>query len=81
MENPKQVIRYTRDTSPLWLSSKFIPQDGDIPACENCGSEREFEFQVYTYSVSIQSPATIELIQLHLIFLDFTSTVKLFKLG
>lgn len=46
MENPKQVIRYARNTKPLWLSSKFIPADGDIPPCENCGSEREFEFQV-----------------------------------
>ncbi|XP_065201742.1 programmed cell death protein 2 [Planococcus citri] len=46
MENPEQVIRYARGTKPLWLSSKFIPQDSEIPPCEYCSSEREFEFQI-----------------------------------
>ncbi|CAJ1048884.1 programmed cell death protein 2 [Xyrichtys novacula] len=42
---PHQVLRYTRGGSPLWVSSKYIPLDHDIPPC-TCGAKRTFEFQV-----------------------------------
>uniref|UniRef100_G3PUL4 Programmed cell death 2 n=1 Tax=Gasterosteus aculeatus TaxID=69293 RepID=G3PUL4_GASAC len=42
---PHQVVRYSRGGSPLWVSSKHIPSDQDIPAC-TCGAKRTFEFQV-----------------------------------
>lgn len=48
-KNPGQVLRYQRGGMPLWLSSEFIPSQADIPACDQCGSKRIFEFQVSTY--------------------------------
>ncbi|KAM9410681.1 programmed cell death protein 2 [Pholidichthys leucotaenia] len=42
---PHQVIRYSRGGSPLWVSSKHVPSDQDIPSC-TCGGKRMFEFQV-----------------------------------
>ncbi|XP_020508083.1 programmed cell death protein 2 isoform X1 [Labrus bergylta] len=42
---PHQVVRYSRGGSPLWISSKHIPTDQDIPSC-TCGAKRTFEFQV-----------------------------------
>lgn len=43
---PNQVIRYSRNGEPLWLSDAHQPCSESIPACDYCGSEREFEFQV-----------------------------------
>ncbi|KAF1392991.1 hypothetical protein PFLUV_G00033770 [Perca fluviatilis] len=42
---PHQVVRYSREGCPLWVSSQHIPSDQDIPAC-TCGAKRTFEFQV-----------------------------------
>ncbi|KAL0983808.1 hypothetical protein UPYG_G00133040 [Umbra pygmaea] len=42
---PHQVLRYCRGGSPLWVSSKHVPTEKDIPNCA-CGSKRIFEFQV-----------------------------------
>ncbi|KAK0149521.1 Programmed cell death protein 2 [Merluccius polli] len=42
---PHQVLRYSRDGCPLWVSSQHIPSDQDIPSC-TCGAKRSFEFQV-----------------------------------
>nr|XP_046240241.1 programmed cell death protein 2 [Scatophagus argus] len=42
---PHQVVRYSREGSPLWVSSQHIPSDQDIPPC-SCGAKRTFEFQV-----------------------------------
>lgn len=42
---PHQVVRYSRGSSPLWVSSQHIPSDQDIPPCI-CGAQRTFEFQV-----------------------------------
>ncbi|XP_059179842.1 programmed cell death protein 2 [Centropristis striata] len=42
---PHQVVRYSREGSPLWVSSQHIPSDQDIPPCI-CGTKRTFEFQV-----------------------------------
>jgi len=44
--SPEQVIRYQRSASPLWISSKDIPEVTDIPDCELCGCKRIFEFQI-----------------------------------
>ncbi|CAN7992111.1 unnamed protein product [Ixodes hexagonus] len=41
---PHQVLRYNPGASPLLVSSEDAPDA--IPNCPNCGSERQFEFQV-----------------------------------
>lgn len=38
------LYRYNRGGKPLFISSSNQPED--IPKCEECGSERQFEFQV-----------------------------------
>ncbi|XP_078720528.1 programmed cell death protein 2 [Lampetra fluviatilis] len=43
--DPKQVLRYSREGQPLWVSSEHVATASDIPAC-SCGSPRSFEFQV-----------------------------------
>ncbi|KAJ9586227.1 hypothetical protein L9F63_020136 [Diploptera punctata] len=43
---PKQVLRYDRGGKPLWISSDHIPNEDDIPNCEYCGKNRQFEFQI-----------------------------------
>ncbi|CAG0885245.1 unnamed protein product [Darwinula stevensoni] len=42
---PEQVIRYSRTSSPLWVSDKKRPSESDIPPC-HCGAPRKFEFQI-----------------------------------
>ncbi|CAL1280443.1 unnamed protein product [Larinioides sclopetarius] len=42
---PKQVLRYNRGGTPLWVSAEHVPSPKDIPDCE-CGAKRVFEFQV-----------------------------------
>lgn len=50
--HPTQIIRYARNTEPLWLSKENIPICDSIPSCEYCGSSRQFEFQVlYSYLI------------------------------
>lgn len=39
-------FRYDRLGSPLWIHTKFIPEPNDIPLCQYCGKQRNFEFQV-----------------------------------
>ncbi|KAJ8686696.1 hypothetical protein QAD02_022490 [Eretmocerus hayati] len=41
---PDQVLRYNRGGNPLFISSENQPSE--IPQCENCGGDRQFEFQV-----------------------------------
>jgi pre-rRNA-processing protein TSR4 len=41
---PKQVVRYWRNGTPLWVSSDNVPTD--IPKCQLCGSKRISEFQI-----------------------------------
>lgn len=43
---PDQVLRYGRGEKPLWVSDSNMPTT--IPRCELCGSERKFEFQVFS---------------------------------
>ncbi|XP_059483474.1 programmed cell death protein 2 [Neocloeon triangulifer] len=43
-EMPKQILRYEKDGTPLWVCG--INQPTSIPPCEYCGNERTFEFQV-----------------------------------
>lgn len=40
----KQVIRYDRGGQPLWCTKQSKIQD--TPKCQNCGSNRVFEFQI-----------------------------------
>ncbi|PNF25052.1 Programmed cell death protein 2 [Cryptotermes secundus] len=44
--NPDQVLRYNRGGVPLWISTHHIPNEEDIPHCEYCGTQRQFEFQI-----------------------------------
>ncbi|KAJ1905794.1 hypothetical protein IWQ60_012208 [Tieghemiomyces parasiticus] len=53
LHNPSQVLRYARtaydqpDGAPLFVSDMDHPATpSDIPACENCGTARTFEFQI-----------------------------------
>lgn len=50
-----QCLRYLRwpnkekciqTTSPLWIRSDYKLDDEKIPACQRCGAERRFEFQL-----------------------------------
>lgn len=43
---PEQVIRYDRGGLPLWITDMKSDWQNDIRNCENCGKEREFEFQI-----------------------------------
>lgn len=43
---PTQVLRYSRNGSPLWVSAYQKPQQEEIPTCQLCGAQRVFEFQV-----------------------------------
>ncbi|KAL1398414.1 hypothetical protein pipiens_008991 [Culex pipiens pipiens] len=41
--DPDQILRYDRKGAPLWLSP-VVPES--IPACDQCGGPRKFEFQI-----------------------------------
>ncbi|XP_015601697.1 programmed cell death protein 2 isoform X2 [Cephus cinctus] len=41
---PDQVLRYDRGGKPLYISSSNQPTN--IPVCQECGSKRQFEFQI-----------------------------------
>lgn len=45
---PAQCLRYCFNPGahPIWPSCHNIPGPADIPPCQQCGSERRFEFQV-----------------------------------
>lgn len=44
--SPKQVLRYSRRGTPLWISSEKRLLPGAVPNCESCGGPRVFEFQL-----------------------------------
>lgn len=44
--NNDQVLRYNRGGEPLWISSTNMLGAEQVPPCEQCQSERVFEFQV-----------------------------------
>lgn len=48
--NNDQVLRYNRGGEPLWISSKNILNDQQVPHCEQCQAKRVFEFQVIFFS-------------------------------
>ena len=50
---PDQVIRYQRLGNPLWISTKEVLKEEEIPCCEICGSKRVFEFQIMPQLLSI----------------------------
>lgn len=43
--HPNQVLRYDRGGEPLWITEQPDAQI-NIPSCQYCSSERQFEFQV-----------------------------------
>lgn len=46
--HPEQVLRYDKGGSPLWITGN-TENLIQIPNCQYCGGERQFEFQVSTY--------------------------------
>lgn len=45
-ENPDQVMRYERGGEPLWIAGTNTIGSASVPKCEQCGGERQFEFQI-----------------------------------
>lgn len=45
---PDQILRYARGegSKPLWVNSKQILEEKDVPRCRYCGGERVYEFQI-----------------------------------
>jgi pre-rRNA-processing protein TSR4 len=45
---PDQILRYARGvgSKPLWVNSKHILEEKDVPKCKYCGGERSYEFQI-----------------------------------
>ncbi|KFD52815.1 hypothetical protein M513_06306 [Trichuris suis] len=56
-QNPEQVIRYQRGGQPL-LASQTNPFA--IPACEQCGAERLFEFQIMPHLLTYMDLDTVD---------------------
>lgn len=44
-KHPAQVLRYERGGTPLWITDPGIKLQ-QIPKCQHCESERQFEFQI-----------------------------------
>lgn len=44
--NPDQVLRYDRGGTPLWITGQAKGNVVDVPNCQYCNGQREFEFQV-----------------------------------
>ncbi|CAB3221400.1 unnamed protein product [Arctia plantaginis] len=44
--HPDQVLRYDRGGQPLWITSNTGSCVDDIPNCQYCGGERQFELQM-----------------------------------
>lgn len=42
--HPDQVLRYDRGGQPLWITGTI---DVQVPNCQYCMGERQFEFQVH----------------------------------
>lgn len=45
-QNPEQVLRYDRDGTPLWITTKHQLAIENVPGCNLCKAPRSFEFQV-----------------------------------
>lgn len=59
---PEQILRYCKGGEPVWVSAESLPDK--IPACETCGSPREFELQV---SRAFQSCDSLDVSRLDLL--------------
>ncbi|KRY83474.1 Programmed cell death protein 2 [Trichinella pseudospiralis] len=51
------VVRYERNGEPLW-AGKDVPVE--IPKCQLCGAERNFEFQIMPYLLSLMDVDSVE---------------------
>uniref|UniRef100_A0A5S6QRM1 MYND-type domain-containing protein n=1 Tax=Trichuris muris TaxID=70415 RepID=A0A5S6QRM1_TRIMR len=56
-QNPEQVIRYQRGGQPLFASQANPPI---VPACESCGADRHFEFQIMPHLLTYMGLDTVE---------------------
>ncbi|XP_056356709.1 programmed cell death protein 2-like isoform X2 [Oenanthe melanoleuca] len=50
---PEQILRYSWDGQPLFITCPPANLEQGIPACSNCGSSRVFEFQLMPTLVSM----------------------------
>ncbi|XP_009566232.2 programmed cell death protein 2-like [Cuculus canorus] len=50
---PEQILRYSWNGQPLFITCPPANIDRGIPACSNCGSNRVFEFQLMPALVSM----------------------------
>ncbi|XP_041948825.1 programmed cell death protein 2-like [Alosa pseudoharengus] len=50
---PEQVLRYCRNSSPLFISKPPLDVKQIVPPCCHCGSSRTFEFQLMPALVSL----------------------------
>jgi pre-rRNA-processing protein TSR4 len=50
--SPEQVLRYSFEGSPLWIS-QHIPKSGDLPPCPHCQSPRVFEMQLLPTMITL----------------------------
>lgn len=48
---PEQIIRYDRGGWPLLIANN--PRPENVPACEYCGSDRQFEFEIMPQMLSV----------------------------
>lgn len=44
--HPDQVLRYDRGGQPLWITGNSGDSIVDVPKCQYCNGERQFEFQI-----------------------------------
>lgn len=44
--HPDQVLRYDRGGQPLWITGNSGHSNVNVPKCQYCNGERQFEFQV-----------------------------------
>ncbi|KAI4462818.1 pcdc2 programmed cell death protein 2 -related [Holotrichia oblita] len=56
--NKEQVLRYERNGNPLWIANE--PRPENVPNCECCNSERQFEFEIMPQMLSILKETTID---------------------
>lgn len=49
--NPDQIIRYDRGGKPLLIAKH--PKPEEIPPCQYCGGDRQFEFQIMPQMLSV----------------------------
>lgn len=61
--DPLQIIRYKRNGQVLWIADTeytIKEQSCNIPKCELCGGERQFEFQIMPQMLNYLKDANVD---------------------